>query len=142
MEDLNSCGVPDYFKDCDSLVDFVSQFAAIDADDKLFPKTCRTCGRSYCNFAEYVAATSPKGHCLEDCQEVMGQPFTMMYRHCKCGNTLVISLTSETFPRLDEFWAMLRKQADTLGIPLREIVKSFATRCEEHIVGPTSVTCE
>ena len=108
-------------------------FALIGSDEKLFPKPCRTCGKSYESFADFVTGTVAKGHCLEDCSEVMGKPFTMMYRHCECGNTLVLSLTDEVFPHLKHFWDTMMQEAEERGIPLRSVVLEFANSCESHL---------
>jgi hypothetical protein len=105
-------------------------FLEIDEHDKLFPKVCRTCGRTFGSFSEYLDATTPKGHSFEDCQEIMGKPFTMIYRHCLCGNTLVLTLTEEVFPMLDLFWSILKEEAEMSGRPLKELVTEFATKLE------------
>ncbi|MEI7449045.1 MAG: hypothetical protein WCJ75_05420 [Desulfomonile sp.] len=134
MEDCTFCGEPNHNKPGSNLTEFIELFALLHDDEKLFPKICRTCGKNYGSFPEYVLDTVAKGHCLEDCSEVMHKPFTMMYRHCKCGNTLVLTLTKETFPRLDDFWAMLRKKAHESAMTLHEVVMNFAQECEHSIV--------
>jgi len=113
--------------------EFMELFSLIGSDEKLFPKLCRTCGTSYLSFSDFVAGTVAKGHCLEDCSQVMGKPYTMMYRHCECGNTLVLSLTDEVFPELNDFWKMMMQEAEARGIPLRSLVMEFANSCESHL---------
>jgi len=71
---------------------------------------------------------------FEDCKEVMGKPFTMVYRHCPCGNTLVLTLTEENFPSLDRMWAMLHAEATKSGIPLEALVKEFSRQCDRYIL--------
>jgi hypothetical protein len=108
----------------------IKLFFDIDEHDQLFPKVCRTCGKSFGSLSEYLYATTPKGHSFEDCHEVMGKPFTMIYRHCLCGNTLVLTLTEEVFPMLDLFWSILKEEAETSGRPLKEIVTEFSAKLE------------
>jgi len=114
-------------------VEFIEHFVFIGADKRLFPKKCNVCGKIYRSFPEYVLATIPKGHCLEDCREVMKKPFTMMYRHCKCGNTLVLSVTDEIFPRLNEFWAAMGEESEKTGLPLRSVPLDFSNQCGRYI---------
>jgi hypothetical protein len=112
---------------------FIRLLARMNTNDKLFPKPCRACGTTFDSFAEYLSATIPKGHTWEDCEEVMRKPFTMLYRHCTCGNTLVLTLTEDTFPSLREFWAMLREEAELSQRPLNDVVKDFAEQCDQYM---------
>lgn len=112
---------------------FIKLLAQMDRNEKLFPKPCRACGTTFDSFAEYLSATVPKGHTWEDCEEVMKKPFTMLYRHCTCGNTLVLSLTEETFPMLREFWAMLHAEAEKSQRPLKDVVKEFSEQCDQYM---------
>jgi len=112
---------------------FIKLLVLLDNSDKLFPKPCRACGTSFSTFSEYLSATIPKGHTWEDCEEVMKKPFTMLYRHCTCGNTLVLTLTEETFPLLKEFWATLREEAEQSGRPLKDVVTDFAEQCDQYM---------
>jgi hypothetical protein len=119
-------------------VEFFKLLAAIDAtggEGKLFTKKCRVCEKEFSRFSEYLCATTPKGHVFEDCEEVMGKPFTMMYRHCPCGNTLVISLTDQNFPPLNRLWAMLREEASASNRPLLDVVKEFSRQCDQFVLG-------
>ncbi len=115
-------------------LEFMRLLAEIGKDEKLFPKDCRTCGRQFASFPQYLCATTPKGHSLEDCSEVMHRPFTMVYRHCPCGNTLVLTLTRETFPMLDKMWAMLKHVAEERDQTLQEVVSQFVEECAEYIL--------
>jgi hypothetical protein len=118
---------------CEWFIEFIKLLGSIDSDQRLFPKQCRVCGRQFFSFPEYVSCTSTKGHAFEDCREVMGRPFTMMYRHCPCGNTLVLTFTEEIIPTLDEFWRMLRREAEKSGRPLREVVAEFGHECDRYM---------
>jgi len=113
---------------------FIRAFAAIDAHPALFPKECRTCGRVFKTFADYLRETKPKGHVLEDCSDVMRRTYTMMYRHCPCGNTLVLSVTGDVMPELDDFWGAVAQEAETEGRTVREVVKTFSEVCDDLIV--------
>lgn len=112
----------------------LAEMDATTGEGKLFPKKCRVCNKEFHRFSEYLCATTPKGHVFEDCKEVMGKPFTMMYRHCPCGNTLVLSLTEQTFPKLDLMWSMLRDEATASKRPLQEVVKEFSSQCDRYIL--------
>lgn len=113
---------------------FVRLFEGIERNDRLFPKDCKTCGRIYPSYAHFIRDTLPKGHVMEDCKDVMKTPFTMLYRHCLCGNTLVLTLTEETSPWLDQLWEMLRGEAERTGKPFKELVMEFGRQCDEHII--------
>ncbi|MGB6068649.1 MAG: hypothetical protein WBG50_27890 [Desulfomonilaceae bacterium] len=114
--------------------EYIKLLAAIGRNHELFPKDCRTCGKKFGSFSEYVWATAPKGHSLEDCSDVMLRPFTMIYRHCPCGNTLVLTLTRETFPMLDNMWAMLHSVAAERHEPLQTVVSQFVQECSDYIL--------
>ncbi|MCA1960052.1 MAG: hypothetical protein LDL33_04575 [Desulfomonile sp.] len=116
------------------LLAFIRAFAAIDAHAALFPKECRTCGRVFQSFADYLRETKPKGHVLEDCSDVMRKTYTMMYRHCPCGNTLVLSVTGEIMPELEDFWTAVREEAETEERSIREVVKAFSEVCDDFII--------
>jgi hypothetical protein len=113
---------------------FIRLFKEIEENAKLFPKECKTCGKGFRTYSQFISETIPKGHVMEDCKDVMQTPFTMMYRHCMCGNTLVLTLTEETSPWLDELWEMLEAEAERTGKPIRSIVEEFTKQCDEIIV--------
>jgi hypothetical protein len=113
---------------------FFREFAAIDDHEKLFPKQCRTCGRTFRSLARYLEGTVAKAHSLEDCEDTMLRPYTMTYRHCSCGNTLVLTFTDETYSLLPELWSVLRAEADGSGKPLPEVVKSFSAQWEHYML--------
>jgi hypothetical protein len=87
----------------------------------------------FSSFSEYLSATIPKGHTWQDCEEVMKKPYTMLYRHCTCGNTLVLTLTEETFPLLKELWSTLREESEQSGRPLNDVVTDFAELCDQYM---------
>ena len=113
---------------------FLRLFEGIRDHEKLFPKECRVCGKTFGSYPEYVRDTFPKGHVLEDCSDVMKRALTMTYRHCGCGNTLILTFTDEVLRALDELWAMLRQEAELTGKPLRQVVKEFGRQCDRYIV--------
>ncbi|MFH1112601.1 MAG: hypothetical protein V1792_01645 [Pseudomonadota bacterium] len=113
-------------------LEFIRLFIPIDTHEKLFPKECRTCGRTFSSLSEYLLRTVGKGHTLDDAEEVMGTPFTMTYRHCSCGNTLVLTFTAETYPLLGELWAMLTKEAERAGKPLTVVTTDFVGQWERY----------
>lgn len=118
----------------DGLLAFIRVFAAIDTDPKVFPKNCRTCGRVFRGFADYVRETTRKGHVLEDCSDVMGRAYTMIYRHCPCGNTLVLTVTDEVVPELDDFWAAVNEESEKTGKAVREVLAEFIEACDDFII--------
>ncbi len=46
-------------------LEFIKAFAGIGKDSRIFPKKCRTCGREFLSFPEYIHGTNPRAHCLE-----------------------------------------------------------------------------
>lgn len=115
-------------------LEFIKLFHMIGKDDRLFPKTCSTCGAEYHSFSEFLQGTHPLGHGLEDVQSVMHAPYTMQYRNCACGTTLVLSLTADIYPELDRFWNMLQQEADETGQSLREVVADYREQCNRYIL--------
>ena len=120
--------------DLSSLTGFIVRFEAINNDEQLFPKQCRSCGEEFQSFSEFLRSTLPKEHVFQDCSKVMKTPYTMMYRHCSCGNTLVLALTEKTFPGLNELWATIRVISEKTGEPLTHLVKQFAAELDRHFL--------
>jgi hypothetical protein len=114
--------------------EFIKLFHMIGKDKRLFPKICSTCGAEYHSFSEFLQGTHPLRHGLEDVTSVMHTPYTMQYRNCTCGTTLIVSLTSDTYPELDRFWDMLQQEAEESGQSLREVVADFREQCNQFII--------
>jgi hypothetical protein len=122
------------FKYNEKFLEFIKLFGRIGSDSRIFPKTCRTCGRVYNSFPEYIRDTSPKAHSLEEYGDTLDPNLTMQYRNCTCGSTLVIPFTKETYPLLDKFWKMLGREAKETGKPLREVVMEFREQCNRYVI--------
>jgi hypothetical protein len=114
-------------------LEFIKLFATIGADSRIFPKTCRTCGRVYRNFPEYLQNTTATAHSLEEYGDTLDATFTMQYRNCRCGSTLTVVFTRQTYPLLERFWLMLAKEAKETKKPLREVVSEFRQQCNRYI---------
>jgi hypothetical protein len=121
----------------DRFMEFIKQFALIGKNSKFFPKRCRTCGKVFESFPEYIQGTSPRDHCLEDYSDVEGYG-TVQYRNCRCGSTLIINFTEDVYPLLDRFWEMIGQEARRQGKPPREVVLQFREQCNRYIVGQHS----
>lgn len=135
MEDTDFYGESDDSGFNREFLEFLKLFARINYNKKLFPKSCRTCGKTFERLADYVCMTIPKRHSLQDCRAVMGMPFTMMYRHCTCGNTLVLTFTEESYPSLDDLWTMLRKESVDSGKKLEDVTEDFVDQLELFMSG-------
>jgi hypothetical protein len=122
------------FKYNERFLEFIKLFAKIGSDSRIFPKTCRTCGRVYRSFPEYIHNTSPTAHCLEEYETAVDANFTMQYRNCGCGSTLTIAFTKKTYPLLDRFWEMIGKESKETGKPVREVVTEFREQCNRYVV--------
>jgi hypothetical protein len=109
-------------------------FVEAGAEGKRFPKTCSLCGKKYLNLADYVRSTHTKGHSMEDYRGAMGKPFTMIYRHCSCGNTLALALTGDDCSFLDQFWQAISLEAQLSGRSVREVVSEFVSQWELYII--------
>ncbi len=97
------------------------------------PKECRACGKVYCDLDQYIRDTEAKSQTMEDAGGVMNKAFTMLYRNCSCGNTLILTLTGETFPEITDFWTMIRDEAEATQTPYKQVVLSFMNDWEEYI---------
>ncbi|HMK33713.1 MAG TPA: hypothetical protein VK463_01510 [Desulfomonilaceae bacterium] len=116
-------------------LEFMRLFADMDTDENLFPRECRVCGTHFGSIREYFCATIPKGHCFENyCKPGADSGFMLLYRHCKCGNTLVLTLKEKEFPELNSFWQMLREEADDSERSLKEVVSDFADQCDCYLL--------
>ncbi len=113
--------------------DFIQQFSLINNDKDLFPKKCRTCGKKYESLYHYIYDTEAKAQSMEDAGEIMGKSFTMIYRNCSCGNTLVVSVTDEILPSIKDFWKAVRRLSYKSNMPVKEIVTSFIDEWESQI---------
>jgi hypothetical protein len=114
-------------------LEFLELFVSADTHEKLFPKDCRTCGKTFQSLSHYLDSTVGKGHTLDDAEEVMGMPYTMTYRHCTCGNTLVLTFTAETYPMLGRLWTMLRAEAKVSKRPLNDVISEFVEQWERYM---------
>jgi hypothetical protein len=113
---------------------YIELFAQIGDNRRLFPKKCRTCGKVYKNFPEYIHNTSPLAHGLEEFTNSLNIQHTMQYRHCSCGSTLAILFTKEDYPLLDSFWEMIGKESKETKKPVREVVGEFREQCNRYIL--------
>lgn len=113
--------------------EYIALFQSINDTDLLFPKPCRACGRKFESISDYLCYTSPKGHSMEDASSVMQMQFTMMYRHCACGNTLVLTFTEAIFPQLENLWSMLQQEAESTGKSLQDVVLAFMRQWERSV---------
>jgi hypothetical protein len=100
---------------------------------RLFPRECRVCGTTFADLSEYCCATKPRAHCFEDCRSLSAEPFMMLYRHCNCGNTVVMTLTENAFPELNAFWEMLQDEAEQSNRSLKEVVADFARQFDRYL---------
>jgi hypothetical protein len=112
----------------------LAEIHATDSTANLFPKRCRVCTKEFQGMSEYLCGTTPKGHVFEDCKDVMKKPFTMVYRHCTCGNTLVLTLTDKNFQALDRMWSMLADEAAASSLPLESVVREFSRQCDRFVL--------
>lgn len=87
----------------------------------------------YCDLHQYIWDTEAKAQTIEDAGEVMGKAFTMLYRNCSCGNTLVLTLTSDNFPQIVDFWIMIRKEAESKNASVKETVLNFMHEWERSL---------
>jgi len=133
MEEVNSCQEESKTESEKPFLNFMRSFAEADAKSNLFPKSCSVCGRKYSSLADFIRRTHARGHCMEDCRGTMGRVFTMIYRHCDCGNTLVLALSGDAFSFLDSFWEMFSKAARQSGRPLRDLVMDFVSQWELYL---------
>ena len=125
MEDPDPCCDKVQVQSRDAFFKFRQFF--IDAARERFPKTCSLCGRKYPNLPDYIRSTHAKAHSMEDYRGAMRKPFTMIYRHCACGNTLALALTGPDCSFLDQFWEAMSLEAELTGKSVREVVSDFAS---------------
>ena len=117
----------------ESFLNYMRLFAEAGNSEKLFPKQCAACKRKFESLAHYIRSTASRRHSIEDCRSTMGRPFTMIYRQCGCGNTLVVNITEETFAFLDNFWEMLTSEAQRQGKHLTEVITDFVGQWELYL---------
>lgn len=110
--------------------ELIRLLSVLETHPKLFPKPCRVCGLQFLSLSQYLRLTVPIGHGIEDCSEVMDKPHTMLYRHCACGNTLVMAVTEEHMPEQRVFWDLLRREAEMTGKSVNVTAGELIARCE------------
>jgi hypothetical protein len=103
-------------------------------DRGLFPRDCRLCGETFQDVAEYCCLTKPKAHCFEDCRSLSdSNPFMLFYRHCKCGNTLAVTISEDMFPDLHLFWQMLHDESEGSGRMLKDVIIEFVGQFDQYL---------
>jgi hypothetical protein len=122
----------------ENFLEYIKLFVETNAVAMLFPRECRVCGTTFADLVEYCCATSPRAHCFEDCRGLGAAPFMMLYRHCTCGNTLVLSITEKAFPWLNTFWEMLQEEAEESKRSLKAVVADFAKQFETYLLSLNS----
>ena len=132
MEDTGPCCDKVQVQSRDAFFKFRQFF--IDAARERFPKTCSLCGRKYPNLPDYIRSTHAKAHSMEDYRGAMRKPFTMIYRHCACGNTLALALTGPDCSFLDQFWEAMSLEAELTGKSVREVVSDFVSQWESCVI--------
>jgi len=118
----------------DAFLKFIRLFMDAGAAEKRFPRTCTLCGRKYHNLAHYISSTHARGHSMEDYRGAMGKPFTMIHRHCACGNTLALAFTGEDCLFLDQFWETISLEAERSAKSVREVVSDFVSQWELYVM--------
>lgn len=112
---------------------FIKLLAQLNKSNRIPSKECRACGKVYCDLDQYIWDTEAKAQTMEDAGGIMNKAFTMLYRNCSCGNTLVLTLTGEIFPEISSFWAMIRNEAETAHMEPKEVVLRFMHDWENYI---------
>jgi hypothetical protein len=125
----------------DAFVKFIRFFMDAGAAKKRFPRTCSLCGRQYHDLAYYIRSTHARGHSMEDYRGAMGKPFTMIHRHCDCGNTLALAFTGEDCLFLDQFWETISLEAERSAKSVREVVSDFVSQWELHVMSEHNHEC-
>jgi hypothetical protein len=134
MEDPDPCCDKVQVESRGALRKFRQFFVDAGAARNRFPKTCSLCGKQYPNLVEYIRSTHAKGHGMEDYRGAMGKPYTMIYRHCSCGNTLALALTGDDCLFLDQFWEAISLEAQLSGRSVREVVSDFVSQWESRVI--------
>jgi len=78
---------------------------------------------------------------MEDYREAMGKPFTMIHRHCDCGNTLALVFTGEDCVFLDQFWKTISLEAERSAKSVREVVSDFVSQWELYLISEHNPEC-
>jgi hypothetical protein len=114
-------------------IEFLELFAHLGEKGNIFPRECRVCKKTFYNMTDFSGTTIPKKHCFEDCRTEKRR-FMMFYRHCTCGNTLVLLLTDEMFPELDSFWDMLQRESKNSQRSLQQTTADFADQLDRYLL--------
>jgi hypothetical protein len=125
----------------DAFVKFIRFFMNAGAAKKRFPRTCSLCGRQFHDLAYYIRSTHARGHSMEDYRGATGKPFTMIHRHCDCGNTLALAFTGEDCLFLDQFWETISLEAERSAKSVREVVSDFVSQWELHVMSEHNHEC-
>lgn len=119
-------------------LEYMKVLAETETIASLFPRECRVCRTTFADLSEYCCATIQRAHCFEDCRRLSSEPFMMLYRHCTCGNTLVVTITEKVFPELNAFWEMLQHEAEESNRSLKEVVADFARQFDSYLLSLNS----
>ena len=108
--------------------------------ERLFPKTCTTCGRAYANLREYIRDTEPLGAPVSyDADARDWNPANplgaMVMANCACGSTLALTSTGMDLERLHAVMAWLRAETQAHGVRPSEILARLRERVRQEVLG-------
>ena len=110
------------------------------AAEKLFPKDCASCGRSYSSIKEYLMNTvhlgQPRSYDADMQDWQPNSPLgTFSFSQCKCGNT--ITLSSSRVVDTETMWQLLswvKKEAQRREIPINELLNELRAKMNAQVL--------
>ena len=103
----------------------------------LFPKTCRTCGRSYATLRDYVLTTSPNGpvipYDLELAELQATDPIgSVALAKCSCGSTMALTTQGQPLPQVQETLDWIRMESKRRGVSARQILADVRSKIRQR----------
>ena len=93
----------------------------------LFPKTCRSCGRTFATLREYILSTKPVGATISYDAELGDWQTTdplgaAALANCPCGSTLALTTEGIPLPVIQEMLEWIRVQAERRGVSPQKLL--------------------
>ena len=107
--------------------------------ERLFPKVCPSCHRSYASVREFLLATERVGPIMSYDAELgnwdPSQPIgTLALSNCACGSTLALSAEGLPLPELKTFLNWIRLETLQRGLTQQELLSQLRDKIDKQIL--------
>lgn len=107
--------------------------------ERLFPRSCPRCGRSYASLRDFIEGTTRVGHPRSYDAEVGDwmptEPLgTMTVSNCSCGTTLALSTQGMPLPELHAGMHWLKTESQRRQKPPEEVLACLRDNIRQQVL--------